>query len=115
MKHWQKIVIVAAIVAAAATALAFKTLTGVTQMAVGCGTTATAITTGDGYNSILCSNINSTEVYFGGSTVATTTGVPICDDTDLCAGSSISIDTNQGQLYCRTASGTVEIRCIVGK
>lgn len=114
MKHAYKIAIIAVIAAIAFTALAFKPLSGVTSKAISCGTTAVIVAGNAGFNSVLCSNINSTEVYLGGSDVATTNGVPICDDSDLCVGASLSIDTHQGELYCRTAADTVEIRCIMG-
>jgi hypothetical protein len=110
-----KIGLVLVVIAIAAVVLAFKPLTSVRSVAITCADTATAIASADGFNSVMCGNTSATVVYFGGSTVSTANGFPVCSDVATCTTSTISIDTHQGELYCRVASGTQAIRCILGK
>jgi hypothetical protein len=73
---------------------------------------------GAGFNSVVCTNLTSNAVYFGGSTVAASSGYPICT-TSSCAGKTLSLDTHGGQMYCATAAnldgGYQPVRCMSGK
>jgi len=122
-----RLVTVAAMLAVLAVGgLAFKTLHHVKSERVLCpvidvdgGVVAQELATGGSYNSIACTNTGSEPVYFGGSSVTTSSGFPVCTDSSNCAGSAWSLDTQRGQVYCTTATATHDggtpIRCIYGK
>lgn len=77
-----------------------------------CGTSATKVTSDDGYSSIFLDNPNSTSVYIGGSNVTTSNGIEI----GTAAGTQyMSLDAYQGQIYCIVASATQTIRHMAGK
>lgn len=78
---------------------------------------AAAITSDDGYNTLLCSNVSSTAVYLGHSLVTTANGYPICSTLSTCATKTLALDTNQGQVYATMAArvdGGVVLRCVAG-
>lgn len=59
-------------------------------------------------------NNSSTSVFLGGSDVATTsTGYPICTNTANCEASGITLDANP-VVFCRVASGTVDVLVFQG-
>ena len=63
---------------------------------------------------VKCQNPSATVVYFGGSSVDTRGAYPVCNDTRACADASLELAANL-TLYCRAATGTVNIRCITGR
>lgn len=81
--------------------------------AVTCGTTAVQINTNSG-NSLWCDNNSSTSVFVGGSDVDTT-GICISKDAANCPRRDLPADYASGALYCRVASGTVTLQCLVGR
>jgi len=81
--------------------------------AVECGTTAVQINTNSG-NSLWCDNNSTTSVFLGGSDVDTT-GICVSKDAANCPRRDVPADFASGALYCRTASGTVTLQCLVGR
>lgn len=69
-----------------------------------------------GFQTVACVNASNTAIHFGGSTVDTTNGYPVC--TGCSAGATISMDTSQGQLYCTSTQDSVDggmpLICICG-
>ncbi len=59
-------------------------------------------------------NNSATSVFLGGSDVATTsTGYPICTNTTNCEMSALPIDAAP-VVWCRVASGTVDVLVLAG-
>ena len=90
--------------------------TGYDANVLGVGS-ANQIANTDGFNSVVCFNPSTSVLYFGSSTVTTSTGFPVCNAATTCAGSSVAIDTNQGQVYATAAArvdGGYPIRCLAG-
>lgn len=84
---------------------------------VECGSSATQVRISGvtGFDMIECQNPTNNVVYFGGSSVGTRGGFPVCSDTRSCANASIKMDANLS-LYCvRGALADVSIRCISGR
>ena len=95
--------------------LAFKPLINLQSKNITCtSASAVQITGASGFSSLICANTSAANtVYFGGSDVSSTNGYPVGNCAN-CASDYISLDTHQGQLYCR-GSADQEIRCIVGE
>jgi hypothetical protein len=86
------------------------------DFSVSCSTSATAVvpSTGAGIEDAFIFNSSSTPVYIGGSSVGTSTGIPVCSDTATCVGTSLAINAVRGAVYCRVSSGTVSVRVLSG-
>jgi hypothetical protein len=79
-----------------------------------CATTPTLINNSDGgYQSVRCSNTSATEIFVGGTTVATADGYPICSGA-LCVDGALTMDASMVG-YCIVAAGTSTLKCISGK
>lgn len=89
------------------------------------GLAPTLVTNEDGYNTINCYPTTTRSVYFGQYTKASSAhGYEICKSGSTCPGrQTISIDTNQGELYCGAAfvvdaggaDAAAVIRCMTAK
>jgi hypothetical protein len=85
---------------------------GVAAAAINCGA--------GGFSTIACANPagSANIAYIGGSDVTTANGFPICSTGTSCAGSSVAMDTEQGEPYCTTnaasADGGTPMRCLCG-
>lgn len=85
---------------------------------VSCGTTATLIRPSDAPRSkraLRVWNNSTTPIYLGGSDVTggLTKGWPVCTDTSACEQASFPLDAS-GDVYCRTASGSVTTQVFFG-
>lgn len=122
------IAVVVCIAAVAFVSFAFKPLREVASARVLCpaidedgGIAAASVSCGaGGFNSVTCTNVadSTNVVYFGSSAVTSSTGYPVCTTASSCAGSTLSIDTHKGDLYCTTntdsADGGTPIKCLCG-
>jgi hypothetical protein len=86
------------------------------DFSVSCATSATSVvpSTGAGIEDAFIWNNSATPVYVGGSSVGTSTGIPICTDTASCVQSSIALSVVRGGVYCKVSSGTVSVRVLSG-
>lgn len=80
-----------------------------TAVAITCGTTATAIGGGGGWNAASCYTTSSAAVYVGGADVGTS---GFCIATTGCGGIGVQGDFTHSALYCRVASGTQPVYCL---
>ena len=84
----------------------------VKSFVVTCGTAATAIeaSTDEGYTSVQCTQLGSTEIYLGGSNVTPTNGYPVCSNSANCGVNTQVLSSNNA--YCIVASGTQTLKCL---
>lgn len=100
-----------------ASMLPSATYPGVIEFTFSCGTTATAVVPASDsrqWASLTCWVDGTTPVFFGGTSVTTSTGIPVCEDATACSnlGSGIySTPVQRGSVGCIVTSGTVSIRC----
>lgn len=93
------------------------TYPGLIEFTFSCGTTATAVVPASDsrqWASLTCWVDGTTPVFFGGTSVTTSTGIPVCEDATACSnlGSGIySTPVQRGSVGCIVSSGTVSIRC----
>jgi hypothetical protein len=93
-------------------ALAAPPIAGITAARL--SVTASAAVVPGGGCSVTVFNPSSTPVYLGGSTVAHTTGFPVCSDATLCVP-WVTLDVRQGQVYAVTQTpATATLYYIVG-
>lgn len=99
-----------------ASLLPSATYPGIIEFTFSCGTTATAIVPASDsrqWASLTCYVDGTTPVYFGGTSVTTSTGMPICEDAACANGGTgiYSTPVQRGSVGCIVSSGTVSIRC----
>jgi hypothetical protein len=86
------------------------------DFSVTCATSATPVvpSSSAGIEDAFIWNNSAIPVYVGGSSVGTSTGIPICTDTASCVQSSIALSVVRGGVYCKVSSGTVSVHVLSG-
>ncbi len=90
-------------------------LRGVRTFQVTCAASATRITDSLGdISAFTVFNISATPAFIGGSDVnATTKGMPVCNDSAVCYGTTFGIDG--GGAYCMSSGGAVVLTVTAGR
>lgn len=89
-------------------------LTSIKAGTISCGTAATPITVPPGHRTAWLVNLSTTSIYLGGADVGQSGSICLSSNSGNCPTTNINPVVGPGQLYCRTASGTVALHYLVG-